>query len=264
MPLIITIFSIVIIKILLFGFFKKKSWYQNYSKLLQDIGILISIAAVIYSYMQTDISIKYAKLAIDQAEESSKQSDEIARKTISLLDSISKSSSGLKGNLDSISFTIKTIDKYLISLSQNISNINTFSDEQVSNLKAINLAIQTQAKLLNEQNERTIIESLRRPVLKLIYDCVPSLDEIGNESLGIYLVNKGNIKAKVILEEFISAHGIISGGEFELSENSKYRMGYLTKGALQNPELRKVTFKAQYSSENGYSNYIEITNMECE
>lgn len=263
MPIIITILSIVIIKILLFSFYKNKSWYKNFSKLLQDVGVLISIAAIIYSYMQTDVSIQYAKLAIDQADESSKQSDEVARKTISLLDSISRSSAGLKGNIDSISITIKLMDKYLTTLSQNISNINTFSDEQVKNLKAINTAIQTSTRLLTEQNEKLERESARRPVLKLVSDCKSRMYD-GREEVDVFIINLGDIKVKII-ECYVYTHDTrFPVGKFALDEKDKKSIGFLPKIILNKEHDSFINVHLEIESDNGFKDIIELNNINCE
>lgn len=172
--IILIIFAIFIfIKIILFILYKKKNniLYKDVSDLLQNIGVLVAIAGVIITYIQTNESLNLTKISLISSDSASIESKKVSQQTINLLDSISLSSSGLRSNLDSISNKIEELPKLIDNISKSIMDLN---------------------KISKEHEEITLKEYQRKPILRIFIDC-KNPDKI-NE---IYIENEGDLDAQV-------------------------------------------------------------------
>jgi hypothetical protein len=101
--------------------------------LFNFVAILIAIGALYYTFQQAKISsdaLSIADLSMKYSADANKKTEEANQNMINYLNSISKSSGGLKNTFDEVSEKLSTIPKKVDSITISLSKLNSILKEQ--------------------------------------------------------------------------------------------------------------------------------------
>jgi len=237
---IIILVIIVLCRAFFFLFFKNKEWYNKISTLINDTIVLAAIAFAYISFQQANKSLEQTDKSLVLTKNALISSDSVSQLTINFLDSISRSSSGVKSNLDSVADKLELFPYQIDDISKNITSLNRITQQQVESIEK---------------------EQQRKPLLNIYINCVEGDNKV-------YLLNVGDIEAEVIYYEYRG--GGSNGTGYSIDELlipnipvrfEMTRLQFFSKGGILCGAMKY--FKVIYKSVNGKGGTLEGDTIYC-